>query len=436
MVSPLKLLANSGGVFVGIQALFLGIVSFIVPKVFAEPTNKLSLEDWIPYQVTVSVGKVLQNTNPANGRPGATIASPQDNDPNYVYHWVRDSALTYQTLLNLYVHSSGSQKSMYRKRLLDYVGFSSFIQSKASLGKAKFEITGEPYGGATPNPNVWCEPQNDGPALRAITLLEFAKVLEDEGQKELVKSRLYPVIQRDIDYIMQVWQEPSCDLWEEVYGYHFFTRAVQRKALLLATKGSSQSQRDGAAMKNVAAALERHLLGHWDDVAGFYRSSFRTGGLSSKTSNIDSSFVLAVIHGNLGDGFLSFTDDRVLKTVDKTYNAFSFYPVNRRTDLGPAIGRYPEDTYYGGNPWVLLTAAVGQFYERCAQAAQADGDNETAKMCSTRSASLLARLKFHAPADGSFSEQIDKESGFMKSARDLTWSHTEFLDFMSVKDLL
>jgi glucoamylase len=40
---------------------------------------------------------------------------------------------------------------------------------------------------------------------------------------------------------------------------------------------------------------------------------------------------------------------------------------------------------------------------------------------------FIQRVQLHANPDGSLSEQIDRYSGYMSSARDLTWSYAAFL---------
>ena len=40
---------------------------------------------------------------------------------------------------------------------------------------------------------------------------------------------------------------------------------------------------------------------------------------------------------------------------------------------------------------------------------------------------FLRRVQYHANPDGSLSEQINKETGFLESARDLTWNYAAFL---------
>jgi glucoamylase len=58
----------------------------------------------------------------------------------------------------------------------------------------------------------------------------------------------------------------------------------------------------------------------------------------------------------------SVTDKRVLATAQALRAAFKAqYAVNGRPgEPGVAIGRYPEDSYYGGNPWFLITAGFAQ----------------------------------------------------------------------------
>lgn len=48
----------------------------------------------------------------------------------------------------------------------------------------------------------------------------------------------------------------------------------------------------------------------------------------------------------------------------------SIYPINNGTPANAAVatGRYPEDTYYGGNPWYLCTLSAAELlYDAAAQ---------------------------------------------------------------------
>jgi Glycosyl hydrolases family 15 len=65
-----------------------------------------------------------------------------------------------------------------------------------------------------------------------------------------------------------------------------------------------------------------------------------------------------------------------LATLKVVVDSFrDIYPINNKVPVGQplAVGRYPEDTYYGGNPWYLCTLAVAEFlYDAVAQFEKAE----------------------------------------------------------------
>jgi glucoamylase len=111
----------------------------------------------------------------------------------------------------------------------------------------------------------------------------------------------------------------------------------------------------------------------------------------------------------------------------------AIYPINQRAGVaGVGIGRYPEDRYdganmEGGNPWILITAAFANAYYRAAMEMAEVGDLPQAKSLFVQGDQFLKRVQYHANPDGSMSEQFDRRTGFMTSARDLTWSHAEII---------
>lgn len=48
-------------------------------------------------------------------------------------------------------------------------------------------------------------PQRDGPALRAIALISYAKWLIADGRSATVAQVLWPIIQNDLAYVAQYW---------------------------------------------------------------------------------------------------------------------------------------------------------------------------------------------------------------------------------------
>jgi GH15 family glucan-1,4-alpha-glucosidase len=55
------------------------------------------------------------------------------------------------------------------------------------------------------------------------------------------------------------------------------------------------------------------------------------------------------------------------------------------------------------------------------------GDISTASAISNRADQFVERVKYHAHTDGSLDEQIDRYTGQMTSAHDLTWNYAALL---------
>ena len=71
----------------------------------------------------------------------------------------------------------------------------------------------------------------DSPALRATALMSYADWLVDNSNTSFVNSVLWPVLQLDLDYTANYWNQTGFDLWEEISSSSFFTTAVQHRAL-------------------------------------------------------------------------------------------------------------------------------------------------------------------------------------------------------------
>lgn len=413
----------------------------------AAMSSQEALASWLEEERPLAVKKLMANISPSGTTRGTVIASPSRANPDYFFHWTRDAALTMDAVLDLYA-TAGTQtdRDRYKSAFFDYVRLSRAQQNSraiAGLGEPKFFVDGNPYDGD------WGRPQNDGPALRAITSIRFARVLLTEGRADFVRSDLYDgrlpslsLIKKDLEYVAAHWREPSFDLWEEVRGDHFYTRMVQRKALLEGSKLARDLGDPWAADWYAAQAkeLQAALAQHWNPQKGIIVPTLnRSGGADYKTSDLDSAVILAVLHGYADDGFFGFSDPRVLATLEKQATAFrNAFSVNRAPGFpGTAIGRYPEDRYggidfNGGNPWVLTTLAFAEIYYKAAQG-QAAGVRST---WTAKADEFVARVQRHAYPDGALSEQIHRDSGFMTSAPDLTWNYAQVLTTYAAKEKL
>jgi len=394
-------------------------ISFI-PKTFA----LTGIED----QFSTSFKRVVENATMADVYPGFVVASPSRENPNYYFDWVRDTALTMRALIDIWEISSDPN---LKKMILTWIKSENFRQTQPTLGglgEPKYNIDGTGYTGP------WGRPQNDGPALRAISMIKVARLLIDQGEKDLVLSSIYSFnlpanspLKRDLEYTAQKWTEPNFDPWEEEKGMHFYNLMVQHTALQEGSKLAFELGDFGAAVhyektsKEIGTYIKSNFL---DDKIGIIVSKNVVGPLGYKNSGIDVAPLLALNHTWPYQTLVSLKDPYVKKYIGVLTSTFkNLYPVNKMfPEIGVAIGRYPEDKYNGydsqgqGNPWFLTTLALGEFY------CLANGQSITSP-----SERQFERALFHSNRLGRFDEQFNLHTGNMQGARELTWSHGAFL---------
>lgn len=419
--------------------IFVG--SIAISNAYSNSVVRTSPSSWLSQQKQFAVKKILSHMSPKDGLPGAIIAAPSRSQPNYYFHWVRDAGIVVDALIDVYTTTdSNDLKKIIYKEMQSYVNFCTQIQktnSLTGLGEPKYYVNGQPFNGA------WGRPQNDGPALRAISLIKWANVLLQHNQKQYVREKLYSgklpatsPVKKDLEYISHHWKESSFDLWEEVKGSHFYTLMVTRKALLLGASLALQLQDNGAAKwySSQAREIEHELDNFWDENNHYFMATInQTGGLDYKTSNLDVAVILGLLHGDMHDKFLSWDDKRVVATIEAVIQSFQFlYPINQYDSIpGVAIGRYPEDRYAGdnfdgGNPWPLCTLAIADALYRYAGALEEEHQKKAPQVLALAD-KFVARVHYHAHRNGDLDEQINKNSGYMTSAADLTWNYAALL---------
>jgi glucoamylase len=448
-------------------------------------TAEESLEGWILQERGLAEAYLLRNVSPPGARPGAIIASPSRSNPDYYYHWVRDAAIVIKAVLQLYRSTQEpAARRRYFDRMMEFVDYSRYIQQTAvqhgiGLGEPKFSVDGMPYT------DPWGRPQDDGPAMRAIELTHLAIGLLDEGRRELVLERLYDarlptgsVIKADLEYTAHRWRATCYDLWEEVRGHHFFTRLLQRKALVEGAVLATRLGDAGAARFYLEQArdLDGELRRHWDPERR-YLVSMRDQETDGPRSGLDSSVIVATLGGYSiredelhGEELYPVEHEQVLATAVAQKRTFqSLYPINdpSRRIAGIAIGRYPEDRYDGyrtdsiGHPWPSLTIGFAMYHYKLAmhyrrlprivvtptslpffQALPAGdvrfnpgeellaGDPRFDRIVDAlrrEGDAFLERVRHHMNPDGSMSEQMNRFTGFQQGAAHLSMNYAAFL---------
>ena len=173
------------------------------------------------------------------------IASPSTANPNYLYTWIRDASLVFKALIDQYTlaqHSSAPLVDQYILAQDASLGplIDMFVQAEKNiqqvtnpsgslttggLGEPKFNIDESAFTGP------WGRPQRDSPALRSTAIITYANWVIANGNMSYFTDTLWPVIQLDLDYVANNWNQTTFDLWEELDSSSFFTSAVQHRAL-------------------------------------------------------------------------------------------------------------------------------------------------------------------------------------------------------------
>ena len=435
-----------------------------------------SLEDWIERQYAVSAGAMSRSISPIaiiKARPGfgqtivpkkgSVVASPvpasYDPDPDYFFHWYRDSAVVIDALR--LIHLDGTVGAEAVSDVADFVQFSlalnaldgrdlvrssdwrgqvatdfeQFVRPDDDLARAHGEsILAEtrvnPDG--TLDISRWPRPQHDGPPMRALALLRWARsgAAIDDGPGTPFDT----LLRGDIAFTRRHCAEPCFDIWEEEEGVHYYTLCISAAALdegaeWLAAKGESDL---AGACRNEAASFRRLLDGYWLPEEGFYRSRMLASG-SRSAKELDMAVIFAAIHSGAMEGPHSVCDPRMQATLARLEALFDrTYAINRRraAGAGTAMGRYEGDTYYSGGAYFFSTLAAAEFCYRAAAAAKA-GPN--ARSLKERGDAFLRTVQAYTSEDGALSEQFDQTTGAQTSARHLAWSYAAFISSVAAR---
>jgi len=462
----------------------------------ASKPEVIALDDWVAAQARFSSSAALAAISathlvmerPGFGQrivplPGSVLASPAvahyDPEPDYFFHWFRDSAIVIDALRIASSESDGGGQVL--DRLAEFVDFSlrlgaiegaTFLRDAdpaartqpayrqylrpdaelAALSGARLATDVRVNADCTPDFQRWGRPQFDGPALRYLTLLRWERQLS--WTQVALRARLGELSDGDLTLTLDCADEPCIDIWEEQRGYHYYTQLVQAEALRLGAAWCERHQQAERAARCLAARqrIDRRLEASWSEGAGFYRARTAVPP-DAPTAEPDIAVILAVLHAGRTEGTHSVLDPRVQSTLNVLEELFEHeYPINRGLppERAPAMGRYASDRYYGGGAWFVATLAAAEFYfqlafalrtgasiaesqdnrrfrHRLASASAAIVGEPLASAALRRGDAFLRTVQAFAPPGGELSEQFDRTTGAATSARRLTWSYAAFI---------
>ncbi len=425
-----------------------------------------SLDQWIDrqyqrsaagMQMSISALKVIKArpgfAQTVVPRRGSVVASPvpasYDPDPDYFFHWYRDSAVTIDSLRLLALDGTVGKSAL--EQFTDFVRFSlslegldgrilvdapawrgrvapdfvKFLRDDADLAAVHGDrIAAETRVNADGSLDIssWPRPQNDGPPMRALTLMRWSRHFKFNPELDAAVSSL---LRADLAFSRRHWNGHCYDIWEEEKGRHYYALRLCAAALeegdaWLAARGFAEEAR---ACRDAAQAIRPVLDSFWLPTEGYYRSRILESGVRS-TKELDISVILAAIHADGKGGAECGEDPCMLATLSRLEALFdSEYAINqgRAPGRGPAMGRYLGDVYYSGGAYFFSTLGAAEFCFRAAL--QGDGSSSFVE----RGDAYLETVRAFTPDTGDLSEQFDKSTGVQTSAKHLAWSYAAFI---------
>jgi glucoamylase len=433
-------------------------LSSLVPVMYAFMFRNIASDGFI-FSDPQSPGDISRDS-----KPGCVIAAPSfpaetpGTDEDYVFNWVRDGAITAMEVVKAAM-PTGPDGTV--QTLNDYVKFADLCHSNAqpTKGHACFTIAGD----ARP----WTE-QNDGPALQSITILAAFDQLDHGAQKLAVD-----LVNSNTAFLLEVYQDPTTNLWEEHSGFSFFARSTQLRCFEEIQASTIAGIDKPAELRPAIKWLRQALMSHWDgskyvslmaDPGNGTPPSPQNPVVSGYDPNID--IVQSAVYGAV-----PVTDTKLLATAAQLRSQWeeggiAFYPINKADKenfgIGPLFGRYPGDVYdgdaahpvLGGHPWALSTCNVAELHYQLAAAirssrkiplddlsapffAQSGIDSSTAP--NTAAAALVAtgdamvRAVVYHSDHLELSEQFDGTTGYERSVHNLTWSYAAYLSALRAR---
>ncbi|KAK6505726.1 hypothetical protein TWF481_007618 [Arthrobotrys musiformis] len=424
------------------------------------------LDAWLTTEASFATTALLKNIGSSNNtivNPGVIIASPSTSNPNYFYQWTRDGSIVMEHVVSEYIANGA-----YLQYIKDWVSVQYTLQhttnpsgsfTSGGLGEPKFNVDNSAYTAA------WGRPQRDGPALRAITLIKFAKkyITIDSSY---VTNTLWPIIKPDLDYVATYWNQGGFDLWEETSGTQFFTTVVQYRSMI---EGAAFADTMGDSTSKTKYTTPQSSM--VSTINSFWSSSnnYLIALIGGSRSGIDCGTLLGSLRG--GSYIFPPSDSKVLATLHGLIASFqSLYGINQSSSkVGWAIGRYPEDVYDGvgtsaAHPWFICTTTSAHIIYKAlyewADAGSITIDSTSLNLFKRISATaavgtyslsttagqtlfnslltyadtFLAVVKQYSLSAGNLSEQFNRGTGAQAGARDLTWSYEAILSAIKARN--
>lgn len=253
----------------------------------------------------------------------------------------------------------------------------------------------------------------------AAVIFMINEYLEASGDRDYVENLYHTFVEKAANFLAYFVDEASglphasYDLWEQVFLTTTYSTCVTIGGLEAAAALAEQFEQPDAAQRwRVAAdSIRQHLAALYSDQGYFRRGQLlQPDGTTEYNDTLD----IASLYGPFMYARLPFDNELMRTTAQKVEEQL--------LGTGPIGGviRYPGDDYflakpqYGGNPWIVCTLWLAQYYQANGQREQATG--------------LLQWSLDRQLPSGILSEQFDPEDGTPLGVAPLVWSHAELVN--------
>ena len=266
--------------------------------------------------------------------------------------------------------------------------------------------------------------QEDETAAVIFMIHEYYKASNDQ---HFVENLYHTFIEPGANFLASFIDEStglphaSYDLWEQVFLTTTYSTCVTIAGLEAASRLATAFDHPDEALrwKKAADGIRDHLGGLFN-AEGF----FRRGQLLQANGSIECNDTLDIssLYGPYMYSGLPLDDERLRSTAQHVESTLL-----NRGPIGGVI-RYPGDDYflekhqYGGNPWIVCSLWLAQYYH-------AIGER-------TKAQDLLNWALARQLPSGILSEQFDPENGTQLGVAPLVWSHAEMVNtILDLNDL-
>ena len=252
----------------------------------------------------------------------------------------------------------------------------------------------------------------------AAVIFMIREYLQASGERTYVENLYHSFVEPCANFLTQFIDEAtglphaSYDLWEQVFLMTTYSTAVTIAGLEAAAQLATTFEHpaEAARWQKVAAGIKEHLSGLLTEEGYFSRGAL----LENDTFNINTTVDIASLYGPFMYARLSLDDPRMQATLHEVEQ--------KLLNTGPVGGviRYPGDDYflhkpqYGGNPWIVCSLWLAQYYLASGRRQEAEG--------------LLQWALDRSLPSGVLSEQFDPEDGTPIGVAPLVWSHAELVN--------